>query len=84
MSELIEMQVGKIYFISFSGVELVVRYKKSTTTEFYFFSHLQYWCGRENYHTAGYCVHSGIEMIREATNPEKHNLFRHEVEKGDV
>ena len=84
MSELMTMQVGKIYFIVFSGVELVVRYKVSTVTEHHFFAYLHYWNGYESYYTGGYCIRSGIEEIREATQSEKHNLFRHEIEKGDV
>ena len=84
MSEIFEMEVGKIYYISFSGVELVGRYQKSETTEHHFFSHLHYWNGYEKYYSGGYCVKSGIEVIREATQSEKHNLFRNEVAKGDV
>ena len=84
MSELIEMQIGKIYFIRFSGVELVCRYKSSECTAHHFFSHLHYWNGYEDYHNGGYCTKTGIEEIREATQSEKFNLFRFEVEKGDV
>ena len=84
MNTLTEMQQGKMYYIAFSGVELVVRYKESTVTEHMFFSHLHYWNGRETYHSNGFCIHSGIEQIRQATQAEKHNLFRHEIEKGDV
>lgn len=78
------MKQGKIYYIAFSGVELICRYKDSNTTTYRFFSHLHYWHGFEQYHSDGHCVKSGIEKIREATQAEKHNLFRNEVEKGDV
>ncbi len=83
--KIIEMESGKMYFISYGGSsELVGRYKESTTTDHLFFSHLHYWNGYENYHTGGYCVKLGIEQIREATQVEKHSLFRHEIEKGDI
>ena len=81
---LIDMTNGKIYYISFSGTELIARYKESTVTDHMFFSHMHYWNGFEWYFTGGYCVRSGIKEIREASQAEKHNLFRHEVEKGDV
>lgn len=80
----IEMQAGKIYFIRFSGTEIVGRYKESDNMHHHFFSHLHYWNGFEQYRTEGYIVLGGIEEIREATQPEKCNLFRHELEKGDV
>lgn len=78
------MENGKMYAILFSGVLLIVRYREQTTTDYLFFTHLQYWCGHENYFSGGYCVKNGIEEIRQATDAERHTLFRHEVEKGDV
>ncbi len=85
MSDLIEMQAGKIYFISYGGSsEVIGRYKDSDVCNYIFFSHLHYWNGYENYHSGGYCVRNGIIEIREATQSEKFNLFRFEVEKGDV
>ena len=80
-----EMKIGKIYYIKYiGGTELIVRYLESTTTEHKFFAHLHYWSGYERYHGRGYSLKAGIEQIRRATQPEKHNLFRNEVEKEDV
>ena len=84
MNDIVEMQEGKIYFMSFGGSELICRFKNSECTTHHFFSHLHYWNGYENYHGGGYCVKSGIEQMREATQAEKHNLFRHELENKDV
>lgn len=80
----VSMQNGKMYYIAFNGVKLIVRYSTTADRAHHFFSHLHYWEGFERYHTEGHCVISGIEEIREATPAEKHNLFRHEVAKNDV
>jgi len=79
-----QMQTGNMYRITFPGTELICRYKESCTTEHRFFSHLHYWNGFEKYLSGGYCVQAGIENIRDASGSEKHNLFRFEVEAGDV
>lgn len=84
MRELLKMEVGKIYHISFGSAELIARYKSSDTCNHFTFSGLYYWSGFENYKPNGHCVKAGIEAIRPATNCEKFNLFRFEVEKGDV
>lgn len=85
MSEEIVMQQGKIYYISYGGlVQVVGRYKDSDVCHHFFFSHLHYWNGYERYKSGGWCVKTGIEEIREATQAEKYNLFRNELEKGDV
>lgn len=82
---MMEMQTGKIYHISYGGgTDVVARFKESDCTVHNFFSHLHYWNGYENYYSKGHCVKDGIESIREASPAEKHNLFRHEVKKGDV
>lgn len=62
-----EMEMGKIYFISFgANTQLVVRYKCSDTTNHHFFDSIHYWNGFETYRKsicqqANYCLKSGIE-----------------------
>lgn len=84
----IEMEQGKIYFISFGGsTQLVVRYKGDDTCNYNFYDHLHYWNGFETFHKrdkVNYCVKHGIEEIREATLPEKHALLRFELEHNCI
>ena len=81
MGEKIKMKPAHIYYISFGGTSLIVRYKGESTCgcQHDFYSHLHYWNGYERYYGGGYCVHSGIEEIREATDAEKHTLIRFEI-----
>lgn len=80
----IDMEQGKIYFISFgSSTQLVVRYKDSDACNYHFYDHIHYWNGSETFHKragVNYCVTSGIEEIRPATLPEKHALIKFELE----
>ena len=84
MSKQIEMEPGKIYSISYGDAQLIARYKKSDVCNHYIFSGLYYWSGFENYRPSGHCVKAGITSIRPASRSEKFNLFRFEVDKGDV
>jgi hypothetical protein len=82
-----ELEPGRIYFIAYgANTNLVVRYKKQDITQLYFFSELHYWNGSERFNGTGnaYSCRSGITEIREATKPEKHNLFRHETDSNTL
>ncbi len=72
------MEANQIYRITFSGVELVCRYKKSDTCRHYFFSELHYWKIYETFKLDVYCVKAGIVNIADASKCEKFNLIRHE------
>ncbi len=82
--EKIQMEVGKIYFISFgSNTQLVVRYKDTDVCNYTFFDSIHYWNGFETFHKrdgANFCVKNGIEDLRPATLPEKHALIKFELE----
>ena len=84
MANKIEMEQGKIYFISFgSSTQLVVRYKSDDVCNYIFYDHLHYWNSFETFHKregVNYCVKNGIEEMREATLPEKHALIKFELE----
>ena len=80
----IEMEPGKIYFISFGGTEVIGRYEKDDMCNYHFFAHLHYWNGFESFHPGGYCVKHGIELIRRATPAEMHNLLRFEIAKETI
>jgi hypothetical protein len=82
--KIIEMEAGKIYYISFGGTQLVARFKESDITQYYFFAHLHYLNGYENFHKKGYCTYTGIEEIRRATPAERHNLLRFEIENDTI
>lgn len=85
MSKLIKMEIGNMYYIRYiGGTELIVRYLNSNATQHNFFTHIHYWNGYEKYRRNGWSLKSGIEEIRRATQPEKHNLFRNEIENEDV
>ncbi len=84
---IIEMEEGKMYFINFGGgTQLVVRYKNQDACNYFFYDHLHYWNGHENFYKnkCNYCVKSGIEEIRLATVPEKYLLFRNEIENNCI
>lgn len=86
--EKIQMEQGKIYFISFgSSTQLVVRYKSDDACNYIFYDHLHYWNSFETFHkrdNVNYCVKNGIEEIREATLPEKHALIKFELEHNCI
>lgn len=74
------MEPGKIYFISYGpNTSLVVRFKANDGPQYKLFDYLHYWQGYENFHSGCYCfcLTSGVEEIREATDAEKHNLLKH-------
>ena len=75
------MEVGKIYFIDYGGTTVVGRFLKSEITSYHFFDYLHYWNGFEQFHkNKPYCVHTGIKEIRRASDAEKMNLVRFELE----
>lgn len=84
----VEMEQGKIYFISFgSSTQLIVRFKDSDACNYNFYDHLHYWNSFENFHNRtaqNYCVKHGIEEIREATLAEKHALLKFEIEHNCI
>ncbi len=85
----IEMQQGKIYFISFgSQTQLVIRFHSEDACNYIFFDSIHYWNSFETFYKTGnqanYCVKNGIEEIREATLPEKHALIKFEIEHGCI
>ncbi|NQY42475.1 MAG: hypothetical protein HRT87_03900 [Legionellales bacterium] len=84
----IEMEQGKIYFISYGmSTQIVVRYKDSDACNYNFYDHLHYWNSFETFHKrsdTNYAVKSGIEEIREATLPEKHALIKMELEHNCI
>jgi hypothetical protein len=81
----IQMENGKIYYIAFgSNTQIVCRYKEDDSMNHFFYTHLHYWNGFETYRVKGHCCKSDITELRAASKSEKHNLFNHEVEYGDV
>lgn len=84
--EKIEMKVGKIYFLDYGGnTQIVGRFLEDTTTQYIFFDLLHYWNGFETFKkNKPYCVHSGIENMREASKSEKMNLVRFELEHNCI
>lgn len=76
-----EMELGKIYFVDYGGTQIVGRFLENLHTEYLFFDLLHYWNGFESFKkNKPYCVHSGIQEIREASDSEKMNLIRFEIE----
>tara|TARA_R110000737_G_scaffold245838_1_gene256366 strand:- start:2530 stop:2784 length:255 start_codon:yes stop_codon:yes gene_type:complete len=83
--EKIEMEVGKIYFLDYEGVEIVGRFLKNETTQYIFFDFLHYWSGYEAFRqNKPYCIYSGIKNIRPASDAEKMNLVRFEIEHNCI
>ena len=79
-----DLKQGKIYFIQYSGTSLIARFNKIDGTKIKYFSHLHYWAGYERYFSGGYSLTSGITEMREASDSEKHNLFKNEIANNDV
>lgn len=80
-----DLQPGRIYFVSYGGNTCIVaRYKGKRMLDLLWFSQLHYWNGFETYRADQHSVTSGITEIREATKPEKHNLFRHETDNNTL
>lgn len=79
------MESGKIYYLSFGGTEIVGRYTHSDTCNHFFEAYLHYWAGREEFRKNGpYCVTSGIQELRRATQTEKMALLRFEIEHETI
>jgi len=80
------MKPGKIYFLSYGGTEVVGRYKRDDTCNYFFYDYLHQWAGFENFHHGDslYCVKSGISEIREATQTEKQALLRKSIEHNSI
>lgn len=80
-----DLEVGKIYHVSFcANTQVLGRFKEVTATDIKFFSYLHYWNGYENFYVGGYCVQSGIEELRRATQAEKMALVRFEIERDCI
>lgn len=80
--EKIKLEQGKIYFLSYGGnTQIVGRFKEDTMTEYVFYDLLHYWNGFESFRKkTDRCVHTGVEEIRPASQSEKMNLIRFELE----
>lgn len=81
---LVQMEQGKIYFISYGQTTLVVRYKESDTTKHFYYDALHNWSGHESFYTDGYFLNSGIEFIREGSDAEKQSLLRKSIEHKTI
>lgn len=82
----IKMQPGKIYYLSYGGTEIVGRYKGEDTCNYLFYDYLHQWAGFEQFHHGQglYCVRTGIEEIREATQTEKQSLLRFSIAHNSI
>lgn len=85
--EVIKMKPGRIYYIQYSGsTQVVGRFKGDSACNYFFTSLLHNWNGYESFRMENgkppYCVHGGIELIREASLAEKQSLIRHELENN--
>ena len=84
--EKIEMEIGKIYFLSYGGnTQILGRYKGDDACNYYWFDLVHYWNGFETFRSNhGYSVKHGVSEIRRATKPEKHTLIRFEIENETI
>lgn len=84
--KIIEMQQGKIYFISYGGTTLVGRYINSDACNHFFNEYLHNWAGYEDFRKGPnlYAVKSNIEEIREASDAEKQSLLRKAIEHNTI
>lgn len=76
-----DLKSGRIYHISFGENTQVVGMVKqvdSLKITLSFYHH--YWSGYESLKRESYVVTSGIELIREASKSEKHNLLKSAIE----
>lgn len=82
----LELEQGKIYFLSYGGnTQVVGRFKETKTTEHVFYDVLHYWNGYETFRKSNQpCVKNGIEIIREASQSEKMSLIRFELEHNCI
>jgi hypothetical protein len=83
----VKMEVGKIYFLSFGGTEIVGRYKGDDDfCHHLFYDYLHQWAGFETYRYGDsvYTVRTGITEIREATQTEKQALLRKSIEHNTI
>lgn len=83
--EKIKMEEGKIYYLSYGGAELVGRFKCEDVCNYIFYAYIHYWAGREDFRQGEpYCVKSGLQEIRRATQTEKMALLRFEIEHETI
>lgn len=79
-----ELKVSRIYCFDFGpNTQVIGRYKSKEIPNIIFFDHLHYWNGYESFKQGGYCVTSGL-TIREASQAEKMNLVRFEIENNCI
>jgi hypothetical protein len=83
--EIVNMEPGKIYFISYGGTTLIARYKGDDTCDHLLYDYLHNWAGFETfyYHNC-MVVKSGIEEIRRASDAEKQSLLRHSIANNSI
>ncbi len=83
---MVEMEHGKIYYIDYgSNTQVIGKYRDSSTCNHNFYDLLHYWNGYESFRKdAQYCVKSGIENIRPASQSEKMALIRFEIENDCI
>lgn len=80
-----QMEAGKIYFLDYDGTQIVGRFLSDETTQYIFFDLLHYWNGFESFRmNKPYCVHTGVKNIRPASDAEKMNLVRFEIEHNCI
>ena len=82
----IEMEQGKIYFVSYGGnTQIIGRFKQTDICDHIFYDVLHYWNGFESFRKNSQpCVKNGIEEIRPASQSEKMNLIRFELEHNCI
>lgn len=81
----VTMHPGKIYHISYGGsTELVCKFSHDDATQYHFHSMIHFWNGRAQYNKTEYCVKSGITQIREASQQEKLELCRLDIEHNNI
>jgi hypothetical protein len=78
-----EMEPGKIYFLRFSGVEIVGRFKNEDVVHYYFYDCLHNWSGYESFRIDTYTV-KNVDEIREATDTEKQSLLRQSISNKTI
>ena len=80
----IQLKIGKIYMFDYGGTQVIGKFLKENCTQYDLFDCLHYWSGFENFRKNTYCVKHGIENIREASDSEKMNLIRFEIEHNCI
>lgn len=85
--ELMELKLeqGKIYFLSYGeNTQVLGRFSHEKGTSYIFYDLLHYWNGFETFKENDHCVRAGIEELRRATKPEKHHLFKFEIDNDSI